>query len=147
MYMDDFFGWDFAENLVFFHGQWRPRRQVQLLLFWDVIRCPYEDLKQDAGSCLKIIGFLIDINAGTISITDESITELLSCIRIFLNHSSRKPPLRDWLRLCGHINWALNVLPWGQPALSELYSKISDKTGMRSGVPINVAVREGLSCS
>ena len=28
VYMDDFFGWEYATNLVFFHGLWRPKRQV-----------------------------------------------------------------------------------------------------------------------
>ncbi|KAJ3816888.1 hypothetical protein F5880DRAFT_1462618, partial [Lentinula raphanica] len=107
----------FHINLVMFHGRLRPRRQVLLLIFWDYIHCPYEDEKQDAGPCLKIIGFFINICAGTISITDDSIKELIVQIQTFLNHSSRKPPLRQWMRLCGHINWALNVLPWARPAL------------------------------
>ncbi|KAJ3816983.1 hypothetical protein F5880DRAFT_1632905, partial [Lentinula raphanica] len=145
MYMDDFFGWDYADNLVFFHGRLRPRRQVQILLFWDYIGCPYEDSKQDDGLLLKIIGFFIDINAGTISITNSAIRELVEKIEAFLGHPTRKPPLRDWLHLCGHVNWALNVLPWGRPALTELYAKIDNKAGMKSGVPINVAVRESLS--
>ncbi|KAJ3742267.1 hypothetical protein EV360DRAFT_27052, partial [Lentinula raphanica] len=143
MYMDDFFGWDYSDNLVLFHGRWRPRRQV--LLFWDHIHCPYEDPKQDAGLLLKIIGFFIDINGGTISITDSTIADLVEKINTFLGHPSRKPPLREWLHLCGHINWALNVLPWGRPALTELYAKIDNKAGMKSGVPINVAVKESLT--
>ncbi|KAJ3751938.1 hypothetical protein EV360DRAFT_19587, partial [Lentinula raphanica] len=144
-YMDDSFGWDYADELVFFHGRLRPRRQVQVLLFWDYIGCPYEDSKQDDGLLLKIIGFFIDINAGTISITDSAVHELVGKIEAFLGHPTRKPPLRDWLCLCGHVNWALNVFPWGRPALTELYAKIDNKAGMKSGVPINVAVRESLS--
>ncbi|KAJ4490947.1 hypothetical protein J3R30DRAFT_3679165 [Lentinula aciculospora] len=62
VYMDDFFGWDFLNNLVFFRGCLHPKQQVQLLLFWDYIGCPYKDAKQDDGICLKIIGFFIDIN-------------------------------------------------------------------------------------
>ena len=34
----------------------------------------------------------------------------------------------------------LNVLPWGQPALSELYHKISSKSWSHRGIPINAAV-------
>ncbi|KAJ3753227.1 hypothetical protein EV360DRAFT_2008, partial [Lentinula raphanica] len=145
IYMDDFSGWDFADNLIMFHGRLRPRCQVLLLIFWDSIRCPYEDEKQDAGPCLKIIGFFVNICTGTISITDDSIRDLVEQIQIFLNHSSWKPPLCHWLRLCEHINWALNVLPWTRPALTELYSKIDNKMGMGSGVPLNVAVRESLT--
>ncbi|CAL1707907.1 unnamed protein product [Somion occarium] len=57
VYMDNFYGWEFANDLVFFHNQLRPRRQVTLLKFWDEISCPYEDKKQLHGSELKIIGF------------------------------------------------------------------------------------------
>lgn len=35
VYMDDFFGWDFVDNLVFYHGRRRPRKQVNLLILWD----------------------------------------------------------------------------------------------------------------
>jgi hypothetical protein len=69
VYMDDFFGWDFADQLVFYRGRHRPRRQVQLLILWEAISCPFEDKKQDHGEQLKIIGFWVDINLGTISLT------------------------------------------------------------------------------
>ena len=45
VYMDDFFGWDFADNLLSFHGQLCPHHQIQLLLLWDGIICPYNDKK------------------------------------------------------------------------------------------------------
>ncbi|KAF8801342.1 hypothetical protein BYT27DRAFT_7310527 [Phlegmacium glaucopus] len=35
VYMDDYFGWDYASNLIFFRGDNRPKRQVQLLLLWE----------------------------------------------------------------------------------------------------------------
>ena len=31
VYIDNSFGWDFADNLSLFHGQLRPNQQVQLL--------------------------------------------------------------------------------------------------------------------
>ncbi|KAJ3791456.1 hypothetical protein GGU11DRAFT_694442, partial [Lentinula aff. detonsa] len=127
MYMDDFFGWDFDDNCAFFRGRLRPKRQIQLLIFWEYINCPYEDRKQDSGACLKIIGFFININIGSISITDSSVNDLVSRINSFLDHPQRKPILRDWLQLAGHINWAFNVLPWGRPALTELYAKVDNK--------------------
>ena len=66
VYMDNF---DFADNLVPYHGWLRPCRQVQLLTFWDEISCPFEDKKQDHGEVLKIIGFFVKINHGTITHT------------------------------------------------------------------------------
>jgi len=144
VYMDDFFGWDFADNLIRFHGKLLPRRQVQLLILWNHVRCPYDDEKQLEGCPLKIIGFLIDINAGSISLSADSIIDILSGIDKFLSFPGRNPSLRAWLRLAGHLNWMLNVLPWGRPALTEIYRKISGKSLMSSGVFINNEVRADL---
>jgi hypothetical protein len=142
--MDDFFGWDHASNLIFFRGQWRPKRQVQLLIFWDHIQCPFDDLKQEHGSPLKIIGFWVDINRGTISLSPDSIDEIISKIDSFLSSPSRQQPLREWQRLAGHLNWLLNVLPWGRPALSELYRKISGKTKPSEKIFLNATVHSDL---
>jgi len=119
--MDDFFGWDYDNTLVFYHGCLRPYRQVQLLLLWEYISCPFEDKKQDHGEVLKIIGFFIDINRRTITLTPESIDNVISKIHVFLAMPDQQPRLHDWQHLGGHLNWVLNVLPWGRPALSELY--------------------------
>jgi hypothetical protein len=45
VYMDDFFGLDFEGNEVFYRGKLRPRSQVQLLIFWEFVSCPFEDKK------------------------------------------------------------------------------------------------------
>ncbi|RDB21877.1 hypothetical protein Hypma_010992 [Hypsizygus marmoreus] len=145
VYMDDFFGWDFEDNLITFRGMLRPRRQVQLLIFWEAISCPFDDKKQEHGACLKIIGFWVDANAGSISLTPQSITDIISKIHSFLSTPGRNPALRDWQRLAGHLNWVLNVLPWGRPALTELYRKMSGKTHSYRGIPINAAVVADLS--
>ncbi|KAF8228800.1 hypothetical protein L208DRAFT_1289779 [Tricholoma matsutake] len=50
------------------------------------------------------------------------------------------PTLHEWQRLAGHLNWLLNVLPWGWPALTELYRKISGKDQSQRRVPINAEV-------
>ncbi|KIL54302.1 hypothetical protein M378DRAFT_92832, partial [Amanita muscaria Koide BX008] len=90
--------------------------QVQLLLFWEAIRCPFSDVKQQHGEVLKIIGFWIDANSGSISLSPCSVDDLIEKITSFLSH--RQHALRDWQRLAGHINWLFNVLPWGRPALT-----------------------------
>ena len=127
VYMDDFFGWSLADDLVYFHGRLRPCQQVQLLSLWEGISCPFEDKKQDHGEVLKIIGFYVDINRGTITLSPDTITDIIAKVHLFLDTADRQPRLRDWQRLGGHLNWLLNVLPWGQPALSELYRKTSGK--------------------
>jgi len=145
VYMDDYFGWDFADNMVFYHGKLRPKRQVQLLLLWESISCPFEDKKQEHGAELKVIGFWIDINRGTISLSPSSIADITEKVGVFLASKSRNPALRDWQRLCGHLNWLLNVLPWGRPALTELYRKMRGKTHSYRGVFINAEVRSNLT--
>ena len=44
----------------------------------------------------------------------------------------------------GHLNWVLNILPWGRPALSELYRKTSGKIG-NPFIFINATVHSDLS--
>jgi hypothetical protein len=94
--MDNFFGWDFTDNLVKFHGQLCPHKQVQLLLLWGFISCPFEDQKQEHGEQLKIIGFWVDAQARSISLSPHSITDMVDKINAFLNTPDRSPALRDW---------------------------------------------------
>ncbi|KAF9535315.1 hypothetical protein CPB83DRAFT_752245, partial [Crepidotus variabilis] len=145
VYMDDFYGWDFADKLVFFHHRLRPARQVQLLILWDFISCPYEDKKQDHDELLKIIGFWVDANGGSISLSPDSIEEIISHVNTFLATSDRKPRLRIWQQLSGHLNWLLNVIPWARPALCEMYRKMSGKSHSHSPIYINAAVVEDLT--
>jgi len=138
--MDDFFGLDFEGSEVFYHGKLCPKSQVQLLLFWEFISCPFEDKKQEFGPELKVIGFWVDANRGSISLALDSISDIQGQICGFLNHPSWSPALRDWQQLAGHLNWLLNVLPWGRPALSELYRKIRGKLNSWRGVYYNAEV-------
>ena len=71
VYMDNFFGWDYKDNCLQFHNQLHPRWQVQLIILWDFISCPYEDKKQEHGVTLKIIGFWVNSLIGSISLMPE----------------------------------------------------------------------------
>ena len=143
-FMDDFFSWALGSDLVFYKGASRPRPQARLLIFWDEIGCPWKEKKQEFGQELKIIGFHVDINRGTLTLTDESITEVVAIVRAFLATPGRRPPLREWLRVGGHLNWVFNVLPLGRPALSELYRKTAGKTMMHAGIALNSDVIRNL---
>jgi hypothetical protein len=145
VYMDDFYGWDFDDDFIFYHGQLRPRRQVRLLQFWESISCPFEDKKQIHGPVIKIIGFWVDVQNGSISLSPNSISEILTRISEFLATPDRRPSLRDWQRLSGHLNWMLNVLPWGRPAMTELYRKMSGKTQSFLPLFINAEVTRDLN--
>jgi hypothetical protein len=43
VYMDNFFRWDFADKLVQYHSWHCPQQQVQLLVLWEFLACPFED--------------------------------------------------------------------------------------------------------
>ena len=72
-------------------------------------------------------------------------TDIVEKINQFLSTSNQKPLLCNWQCLAGHINWVLNVLPWGRPALSELYRKIGGKIHPSRGVFINAEVKSNLT--
>jgi hypothetical protein len=140
VFMDDFFSWSLKSDVAAYKGVIRPRLQTRLLIFWDEIGCPWKEKKQEFGMELKIIGFYVDINRGTLTLTDESISEVINIVRTFLASPGRRPPLREWLRIGGHLNWIFNVLPLGRPALSELYRKTAGKTLMHAGIALNADV-------
>ena len=143
-FMDDFFSWAFASDLVLYKGVSRPRPQARLLMFWDEIRCPWKDKKQEFGTELKIIGFYVDINRGTLTLTDDAISDILNVVRAFLSTPGRRPSLREWLRVGGHLNWVFNVLRLGRPALSEFYRKVAGKSHMNAGIALNADVVRNL---
>ena len=143
-FMDDFFSWAFASDLILYKGISRPRPQARLLMLWDAIGCPWKEKKQEFGLELKIIGFYVDINHGTLTLTDETISEVITTIRAFLATPGRRPSLREWLRVGGHLNWVFNVLPLGKPALGEFYRKVAGKTIMNAGIALNASVVRNL---
>jgi hypothetical protein len=97
-FMDDFFSWGRASDLVLYKGITRPRLQACFLMFWDEIQCPWREKKQEFGKELTIIGFFIDINRGTITLTDDSISDIVAVVKSFLATPGRRPSLREWLR-------------------------------------------------
>lgn len=120
------YGWEFKGVTLDYLGRCLPAHQAQLLKLWDNISCPYDNTKQPHSHPLKIIGFYVDMNLGTITLSPDSILDINSKIETFLAHSAsdQAPILHDWQRLTGHLNWLLNVLPWGRPALQVLYDKM-----------------------
>jgi hypothetical protein len=143
-FMDDFFSWARASDFVLYKGISRPRSQARLLMLWDEISCPWDEKKQESGKELKIIGFYVDINRGTITLTDDTISDVITTVKTFLATPGRRPSLREWLRVGGHLNWVFNVLPLGRPALGEFYRKVSGKTLMNAGIALNSEVIQSM---
>ena len=106
---------------------------------------PLKIKKQEHGNPLKIIGFWVDANQGSLSLPPSSLVDIVDKIKAFLATPNRKPTLREWQCLAGHLNWLLNVLPWARPALTALYHKTSGKTRPLGTVHLNAEVTSDLT--
>jgi hypothetical protein len=149
IYVDDNFGFDRAEALMFHArlGRRLPSQQARLLDLWDDIGLPYEDRKQEFGPTLRIIGFVVDPNAMTVTIPDDARTKFLSSISEFINivNTDRRRTLREFQALAGYANWAFNVYPLGRPGLSSLYGKITGKSRANARIYLNSSIIRELS--
>jgi hypothetical protein len=128
-YSDDSFGVELSANITYYEPYQcsMPTSQAKLLSLWDHLGIPHKDKKQVSGTQLTIIGINVDADSLTLTLPPESRSELLTHLKDF----SRKPvkkgvkySLRDFQRLAGWFNWALNVYPLLRPALSNVYAKI-----------------------
>jgi hypothetical protein len=142
VFMDNFFSWSLKYDLLIHKGIPSPRSQACLLIFWDKISCCWKAKRHEFGMELKIIGFYVDINRSTSM--DESIISIISIVHSFLVTPGHRPPLREWLHIRGHLNWVFNVIPLGQPALSELYRKMAGKNLMHASIALNADVIRNL---
>ena len=140
-YVDNNFGFETAGNLEWYkpYNQFMPAAQVTLLTLWDYLSVPYEYHKQLWREELTIIGFLIDINQMTLTLPVESKDELITAINDFLQTTSRRRSLAQWLQLAGWISWSLNVFPLLRPALCNVYLKTSGKEDKWCEIYINKA--------
>ena len=102
----------------------------------------YEDQKQEFGSTLCVIGFIVNPNTMTITIPDDAHAKLLSSISDFVNiaNTDCHHTLRKFQALAGYMNWALNVYILGHPGLSTLYSKIASKTRANTHIYLNTSI-------
>lgn len=84
-YVDDNFCFDIAGNEAFYspYAKFMPTRQVWLLELWDELGVPHEERKQLSGETLTVIGFEIDPNAMTATLSAAAKSELVAFIRKF----------------------------------------------------------------
>lgn len=149
-YVDDSFGSQTDADFTYYapYDTAFPSRQTALLRMWDLYGVPHAKPKQLFGQILPIIGF--QVNALTFEVTLEAskINDLISAIQQFVavgsSNSSRRRPLRDFQRLAGWINWALNVFPLLRPGLAPLYRKIVGKVKPFASVYVSDDVAQGL---
>lgn len=101
-----------------------------------------------SGVSLPIIGFNVDLSTLSVTMPAESCSDLVTAIQA----PARVPPsghrchsLRDFQRLTGWINWALNTYLLLQPGLSANHNKMSGKTRAHTPIALNLAVVRELS--
>jgi hypothetical protein len=110
---------------------------------WDEINLPHEEEKQICGDRIPIIGFEVDPNAMTVTMSDAKQSELIKACTAFTVRGARKT-LREFQKLQGWVNWALNVFPNLRPALCESYHKISGKVRPNAPIRVNNTMRNEL---
>ena len=98
--------------MLFYKGYQKqlPSHLTRLLQLWDFIGLPHEERKQVIGDELPIIGFEMDPNLMRVRMSEESKLQLIMAIQDFALHGTRRH-LRDFQRIAGYLNWALNVYP------------------------------------
>ncbi|KAM5539534.1 hypothetical protein V8D89_006806 [Ganoderma adspersum] len=75
----------------------------------------------------------------------NTVDDAIAAIDRFFATPDRKPRLHEWQRLAGHLNWVLNAIPWGRPALTAVYRKTSGKSHPNGSVYLNREVVSDLT--
>ena len=126
------------------YGAYYPTDQTKLLQLWDELNIPHAKKKQIYGPVIPYVGFDVDPNAMTISLSDDRRAELIARVLDF-SKAGKRHSLLEFQRLAGHINWSLPVWPLLRPSLSAMYAKIAGKTKPLADVRVNKAIETELT--
>ena len=143
-FVDDVYSFECAKEQQYYapYQTVYPTKQARLLTLWDELGIPHDKEKQEFGSVLRIIGFEVDPNAMTVTMDAKGRADLIELIRAFAV-PGKKWTLKEFQRVAGHINWALDVFPFLRPGLSALYAKTAGKERDLAVIRVNSAmVRE-----
>jgi len=138
IYVDDSFSFEDKRELELYtpYKKLLPSSLVKLLRLWDAIGLPHEERKQVYALELPIIGFEVDPNLMRARMSNDSHARLIQALLDFAQKGTRRS-LRDFQRLAGWMNWALNVYPLLRPGLSALYAKTAGKLESRAKIWVN----------
>ena len=140
-YVDDMFSWEFTDNFLWYEPYTChfPAKQALLLQLWDKLGIPHEQLKQVFGSRLTIVSLDVDMDAMTVTMPVQSWSDLVEAICAFVNVGQRHL-LREFQRLAGWMNWALNAYPLLHPSMSLFYSKMAGKVNAHQLIWVSKAL-------
>ena len=96
IYVDDSFSAQKRGERLFYkrYHKYLPSNLTRLLQLWDFIGLPHEEHKQVFGDVLPIIGFEADPNLMRVCMSDESKLQLITAVRDFALHGTRRPKHR-----------------------------------------------------
>jgi hypothetical protein len=143
-YVDDSFGIEEDCNRSVYapyHVKY-PTQQVCLLELWDKIRIPHKPKKQIYGTQLLILGIEVDVINLTFTLPEEAIEQFLKELAEWCQSGVRRKA-KEWQRLAGWVNWALNIYPLLCPALNNIYDKLKGK-GQEARIWANNSIRGDL---
>ena len=145
-YIDDNASFAWVRDVTFYppYDSYYPLDQVELLLLWDELNIPHVKKKQIHASVIPYVGFNIDPNMMTISLTNDQWADLITKVNGF-RKIGKHHSLLDFQWLTGHINWSIPVWPLLQPCVSAMYSKIAGKIKLFTGICINKAIETELT--
>ncbi|KAJ6541790.1 hypothetical protein B0H19DRAFT_1212892 [Mycena capillaripes] len=149
VYIDNSFGAALADEQSGYepYGEAFPSPQADTLRLWDEIGLPHEREKQIWGARITVIGFQVDPNAMTFTMSDSKRAELLAGVEEFCHvpPGGRRHPLKLFRRLAGWVNWSLNIYGLLKPALSHVYKKMEGKSNSDALIFVNRGVINDLA--
>jgi len=143
-YVDDSFGIEEECNRSIYtpYDDKFPMQQVRLFQLWDKIGVPHKRKKQVYGTQLLILGIEVDVENLTFTLPEEARERLLKELADWCQSGVRRKA-KEWQRLAGWVNWALNVYPLLRPALNNVYDKLKGKE-QEAKIWANNSIREDL---
>jgi hypothetical protein len=141
VYVDDNCSFGPAGSVLYYapYRHYFPSNQARLLLLWDKLNVPHEEKKQIYGPIVPFVGFDIDPNRMTISISNEHWMVLVDNVLAFAK-PGKHHLLCDFQSIARYINWSLAVFPLLRPCLSAIYTKVTDKNHPLAPIHVNNAI-------
>ncbi|KIK75204.1 hypothetical protein PAXRUDRAFT_63982, partial [Paxillus rubicundulus Ve08.2h10] len=145
LYVDDSFSFEQRKRLEYYqhYKKFLPRNLARLLRLWDHLGIPHEEWKQVFGSPLPVIGFEVDPNLMKVQMSDTSRVKLIEDVQEFAQHGTCQA-LRDFQKIAGYLNWALNIYPLLCPGLTAIYAKTAGNVQQCAPIWLNKDVEREL---